>query len=377
MRPVFVLLLLFITPLGAAPLSLELDIYGTLDQTASGALFASRDSGNRESLEKAWVLRGEHQGGHLLWSDQGLQELYYDTQLWGEEITLGKRVVSWGVGQGYRPLDFVQQHSRRRLRAEPQEGVWLLALDHFTENATWSLLYAEESLALRYWSLLEETDLHLQGRVSVEHGLQLGGGFSQVMDRYTEWHGSLLWSDRYQQSIHRLSGQSSVLLSTENPFVSEQHSNGVALLLGGSWSGEGGLSLLVEGWYDGSAYSGEQWNGLQQLARAQRQKIGDSLVSQEALWGNLEYNRQAYLPNNLHRWNLLLRGAWSREGVEPAAEWLYTPEDGGWVATARLSDEGNQSHLEAGWRYFGGAGDSVYRNGADQQQLYIGWKYYL
>ena len=76
---------------------------------------------------------------------------------------------------------------------------------------------------------------------------------------------------------------------------------------------------------------------------------------------NLAWGLRAFDRPSLLRENLLLRVAWKGERLEPAVDLLCTPADGGWVATAAIAYQGEQTRLAGGLRLLGGPPGSAYR----------------
>ena len=64
-----------------------------------------------------------------------INELYADFSIGEVEGSIGKKVVSWGVGYGYRPLDVIQRETRQALRTFDLEGVPLFMLEYFTATS--------------------------------------------------------------------------------------------------------------------------------------------------------------------------------------------------------------------------------------------------
>ena len=107
-----------------------------------------------------------------------LLELVAEPELWGQHLTLGKKVTSWDVGFGFRPLDLVQQEDRRAFRAFSPEGVPQVAWETFGEDQALTLVYAnplrgrarssrdDEAVALRLYHHLGALDVHLVARWS-------------------------------------------------------------------------------------------------------------------------------------------------------------------------------------------------------------------
>ena len=63
-----------------------------------------------------------------------VNELYYDAEVLAQHLTIGKKVMSWDVGFGFRPLDVVQQEdaAQRARRAARSRSLLASApqLDH-------------------------------------------------------------------------------------------------------------------------------------------------------------------------------------------------------------------------------------------------------
>lgn len=95
----------------------------------------------REELQLRWQDGGFNAQASARWQaaagqtaveEQRIQQLYYDGAAAPEQgWTIGKKVMSWGVGQAYRPLDVVQREDRRAVHPRPLEGVPMLAWQQF------------------------------------------------------------------------------------------------------------------------------------------------------------------------------------------------------------------------------------------------------
>jgi hypothetical protein len=305
-----------------------------------------------------------------------LNEMYYDTQVAGQHIGLGKKIMSWDVGFGFRPLDVIQQENRRILFTTTLEGIPYVAWERFGEKDAWMVVLAnpghgmetdprdDQSLAVKYYLRTEATDWHVVARISERYHWENGVAFSRVQGEGTETHGSLLYQSRYEKRINRLAGQSTVLLAASDPVETRTFDDGIKALVGFTWTGEAGWTLLGEAWYDCSAYTHDEWQQVADLTRAQLGLQGVPGIPAGAIPGNIAWSAQYFGQPNLLRENLLLhlshRGTETRS-IDPALDVLFTPEDGGWVATASVHYEGNRFRLDAGYRVFGGPTDSAYR----------------
>jgi len=318
---------------------------------------------------------------------QFFNELYYDTQLAGQEISIGRKITSWGVGFGFRPLDVIQQENRRSLYQNTLKGVNLLAWEKFGETSALSVVWSnpgrsevteptlDQSVAVRYFNSLNSTDLHTLARYSKRTGTQLGLGLSKIVGDAVEWHASLLWQRHYHKNLNSLARhQSPVLLSQTDPFIEQAFNNALEALVRMSWTHSSGWGVLGEIWYYQTAYNDHQWRALNALTAQQRGLLGAAEIPDDAVYGNIAWNRQAYLQRNLRQWNMLLRISRQGAAFEPSLELLYNPEDGGLVTTGRLGYISDWQQFEVGLRRFGGTDGSVWSQMPDDGQVYLSWR---
>ncbi|MBI3525102.1 MAG: hypothetical protein HY066_11415 [Betaproteobacteria bacterium] len=314
-----------------------------------------------------------------------VNELYYDTTLFGQRFSLGKKILSWDVGFGFRPLDVIQQENRRSIFPSTLEGVPYLAWEKFTADEAWMLLLAnpgrgrtgiaknDESLALKYFRHDGNTDAHALLRFSQRYRLEAGIAFSSVVADGLEWHGSLLQQTQYEKSANTLASRPGPPLSATDPYLTQTLRQGRKTLLGATWTGESGVSLLVESWYDRNAYSAAEWRAAASLAQRQAALLGNPHIPETAVLGSLAYGTRDFARPNLLKKNLLLRLSQRSESdsFEPAIDMLYTPEDGGRVVTASLGFDANNTRVDAGLRVYGGRAGSAYRLLPEKRVAYL------
>ena len=201
----WVLLALFVwVPVSASDVSTRLRVVPEYHDVNRSSEFFLPDAINplpqqrsHQVLEIQSALKGFHMLGTLSnfvarhkkpENDAVLNELYLDFSLANEDFSIGKKVMSWGVGFGFRPLDLLQRENRRRLYQNTLEGVSLLAWEHFTRSGAVTLVYAnpgagnhadvidDESFAFKYYQLLGDTDLQVVARWSEQNQWEAGGG---------------------------------------------------------------------------------------------------------------------------------------------------------------------------------------------------------
>jgi len=325
-------------------------------------------------------------GGYT--NDQAtINELYADFSLADFEGSIGKKVVSWGVGYGYRPMDVIQREPRQALRTFDLEGVPMLEVEYFTAESAITAIVAnrvqfdglspqkgEYEGALKYSTLLGDSDMHLLLYQCQGKGLSVGGGTSATYGEHLEWHASMRYISSYTTLRHKLSGQAITLPKSTGSFVSEKHHHGLLALLGASWTWANGYSLLLEAWHDDTAWSRNQWRELMRINVAQRQLLNTGAPAQ-AVYGNIGANNQVYNQQNLLKDTLFMRLSYDGNSFDPAISLLYTPADGGMVLTATADYEwSDHIQLFGSARVMGGKQTAAYNNTADRWQLFIGMK---
>lgn len=305
--------------------------------------------------------------------DGRLNELYWDFGLLGQDWTVGKKVLSWGVGFAFRPLDVIQRQNKRTLFPLASEGVPVLAMQRFGETSALTLVYAnpgrgtdtqpaprrDESLALKWFDSVGGADLHGVARLSERQNFELGGGFFHVFSDALEWHGSLLYTKKYQKQINSLTQGGTSLLSVENPVLPASYTGGWRGLAGFGWTGPGKTSIMAEYWRDSLAYSKEEWRDLIALTRAQKSLLGTG-VPDEAVYGNIAYNMVYFEPSSLNQENIFLRFGYDKAPLNSALELLYAPEDKGWVFTLTQGYASGPYRLKGIYRQYGGEAFSVF-----------------
>jgi hypothetical protein len=310
-----------------------------------------------------------HPGGGA--HDSRFNELYWAGQAGDWHLTLGKKIVSWDVGQGFRPLDVIQQENRRALYGGTLEGVRVAMAERYVGDAAWSAVLAnplkdgeargpqEAAAALRYYLHHGRTDWHAVARWGRRTGSRGGVALAWVASDAIEVHASLLRADR----LDRVSADGL-------PDAAQPGSGGWQSTLGASWTGENQLSLLTEYWHDSRAWRSADWQAWQARASGL-----PAWLPAEARQGALAALATAFGTPNLRRDNLLVRAAWTVNGWDPAIEMVYMPADRGRITTASLAWQGDVLRLEGGYRRFDGPRAAVSRQLPDRHRAYLWLKY--
>lgn len=315
-------------------------------------------------------------------------EIFYDFSLGALDFSAGRKVLGWGVGEAFRPLDVLQREDRRRLIVDYLEGMPEISVERFlADGSALSLIYAyrlqfdseqvtsgRHETALRYYRTFGETDVMALAHWSEQEHLAVGAGFAHVVNDAVEAHASFLYR---QDCLRLLNGliDSGGLLATGNPFKPRDTGGCGKLAIGASWTGESGYSLLFEAWHDGEAHTVAEFRDQAQLARHQRALsiLPGNLKSAVAL--NLAADQQFFAAPILLQNNLFLRAAHDGENLDPSLEILVTPEDGGIVATGRLDYTiTDHTTLVSAIRGFTGPKGSAYREMPDVFVAMLGLK---
>lgn len=326
----------------------------------------------------AQVERPEGGPGH---SQATVMEGYTAGTLGSWQWSLGRKVVGWDVGYGFRPNDVVQQEVRRLLVAVPLQGRPVLMAEHYTQDAAWSLVAVnpvaegsatgahESALAARWYQRLGAADAYAFARWGQRTRGSLGAAFAWVVSDALELHGSLRHMAHFDAWEDTSAAPAALALAS--PWRTTTAGAAQQALLGGTWTNAQQVSVLLEAWYDGTAPSAGQWRQWAQRGEA-LQRMAAAGAPPAAVAGNLAWQAQVFNAfASLRRQNLLLRGSWTAGAWEPALDMLYHPEDGGALLTASLAWKGDRWRWEGGLRASAGPAAAVVRQLPVQRQAYV------
>lgn len=306
-------------------------------------------------------------------------EAYAAGQALGWQWSAGKKIVSWDVGYGFRPNDVVQQEVRRTLTSETPEGRPLLMAEHFDADTAWSVVWVnptqersdtgaqEAALAARVYRRSGAVDWHGFVRQGEHTGPSVGAAASWVANDALELHASVR---AYQHADSSVSTVTDGSLVNMNPWRAHLSGAGQQVLIGGTWTSETQISVLVEAWHDDTALTDAQWSVWTARNRALPLWLKQG-VPTAAVAGNLAWQGKAFgVSNSLRQDNLFVRLSWQQDRWQTALDVLYTPADQGTVTSASVVWSGERFKLEAGLRTHGGPADAVLRQLPVQRQGY-------
>lgn len=298
---------------------------------------------------------------------------------WGWQWSAGKKVVSWDVGFGFRPNDVVQQETRRTLASESLEGRPLLMAEHFDADTAWSLVWVnpadaqahtgaqEAALAARVYRRAGAVDWHGFARQGEHTGTSVGAAAAWVASDALELHASVR---AFAHADSTSSANTGTGLSFTNPWRANLSDAGEQVLVGGTWTSESQISLLVEAWHDDTALTDAQWSAW--ANRNQALPLWSARgVPAAAVAGNLAWQGNAFsVSKNLRQDNLFVRLSWQQDRWQTALDVLYTPADQGSITTLSAIWSGERFKIEGGLRVHGGPDSAVVRQLPVQRQGY-------
>lgn len=337
----------------------------------------------RGGLVAEGSLRATTDRGADTHADAVATELYQELDVAGQHFTLGKKVTSWDVAFGFRPLDVVQQERRLAFRPFALEGIPQLAWEWLDERWDLTVLWAgpfqgrrampvhDESAAARLFGRLGPADLHLVARWSERTRAQAGAGVAWVAGEALELHGSARWQERSEHAAGPRRGPGGAPISVDPPGPPSIRHGAVAAVAGFTLTPGLGLSLLGEAWLDPGGDSPGTWRARRRLAEEQRAAGAAGGAPPAAVAGNLAWGLEAFDRPSLLRQNVLLRLSATEGRWAPAVDWLVTPEDRGWVLTATCAWQGERLRMEGGVRIMGGPPGAAYRLSPTWSALYV------
>ncbi|MDR3214365.1 MAG: hypothetical protein LBT71_10690 [Azoarcus sp.] len=298
-----------------------------------------------------------------------INQLYYDDAVGFLNFTFGKKVISWGVGHAFRPLDVIQHENRRAINTSALIGVPLISVEKITPSDALTVVWANpfvdhdrnknESVAFRYYLFSDNYDFHFVGQYSRKNKTETGLGATRIANENISLFGSILYAQRYSNIKNSLILTDNIY-SEVDPMEIREYTDAVRANIGLQWTGNSGFGILLEAYYDGEAYSQSDWRRLDRLTKEQ---VASGLVSREVMAGNVAWSSAAFYQDNLVRENYFMRLSYDNaNGFKSSFDLLLAPKDGGVIATIELMYEKNTQRYRLGIRHYGGKADSVFYN---------------
>ncbi len=353
---------------------------GTAALPASGATLETLLRASGRGWNASATLQQQTQQGGATQSRAWFNELVLTQDLGAWQLSAGKKIVAWDVGQAFRPNDVVQQEERRTLLPRLLEGRPVLMAEHFDADTAWSLVWVnptrpraeagtgEPALAARVYRRQGDVDWHGFARAGAHTGTSVGAAFAWVASDALELHASARTLSRHDTLA---ADPAAPDLLMRNPWTAVTAPRASQALIGGTWTHESQLSVLAEAWWDGTALSDSQWEAWG--ARNQRLAgLPARGVPASAAAGNLAWQASALGASpSLRRRNLFVRLSWQHEAWQPTLDVLYHPADGGRMVTAALLWKGDRVQAQGGLRVNAGPARAVMRQLPVQRQAYV------
>ena len=332
------------------------------------------------------LLAVEHFEGQPTHNDSRINELHAASDFGAWQLGVGKKIVAWDVGYGFRPNDVVQQERRRTLLPQTPEGRPLLQAEHFSAEQAATLVWvnpnhagdpdddqrgaSENALAARWYTRQGAADWHLFARWGEHTHASIGAALAFVATDELELHASARALQRHDGWAFEPQAGAAVVAA--NPWTQATLGRTSQWLLGTSWTGQQQQSLLLEYWYDGTTLSDDQWD--RWIARNQGLAAFSALPGLSAglvraAAGNLAWQATPLDTPNLRRDNLFVRLAWQPDHWLLSADALITPADRGRIVTLGVQWQGDRLRLNAVLRDYGGPANSLF---AQLPQRHVG-----
>jgi len=300
-----------------------------------------------------------------------INELHAASDFGAWQFGVGKKIVGWDVGYGFRPNDVVEQERRRTLLPQTPEGRPLLEAEHFAAEQAATLVWVnpnhagdpvdaqrgalENALAARWYTREGAADWHLFARWGEHTRGSIGAALAFVATDELELHASARALQRHDGWT--LDAQAGLAPVASNPWSQATLGSTSQWLVGASWTGQQQQSVLLEYWYDGTTLSDDDWS--RWMARNQALAAFGALPGLPpgpvtAAAGNLAWQTTPLDVPNLRRDNLFVRLAWQPDHWLLSADALITPADRGRIVTLGVQWQGDRWRFNAVLRAYGG-----------------------
>lgn len=299
-----------------------------------------------------------------------INELHASMDLGTVQASVGKKIVSWDVGYGFRPNDVVQQEARRQLLPVTQEGRPLLQLDRFGADSSLTVVWVnpqrtgkdalqgpdESALAARWYQHVGDADVHLIARLGDQTSASLGAAVAWIATDDWEIHASARALQRRQGWAFDQTVEPPARPVAQSPWHIETEGSASQWLLGTTWTGHRHQSFMLEYWHDGTAMSDTDWR-----AWFLRNQALDALPGHATVRAaNLAWQAQPLVQSNLRQDNVFVRVAWQPEHWVISQDALLTPADRGRILTTSIQWQGDQWRFNGSWRVYQGPSDALF-----------------
>ncbi|MBL7003686.1 MAG: hypothetical protein ISR69_06645 [Gammaproteobacteria bacterium] len=387
----FIFILSCTSEVALAKNQLNLQLVADTQKETASRLFTQTNEDKRHNTQQQTLsLKSQQHGLNLhigLEGQQGntisnefnleIYEGFYDFTINELDFSIGRKLMSSGVGYAYRPLDMVQQEERQTLIVQNIKGVDVLLSDYFTANGSLNLVLVKSddgktpALALKGYKMLNDLDLYWLIHNQQQSKTSFGFGFSWVYGDALEIHASTRLQGQYD-SVPTFSYNVS---SQQSQAVDSVEKNGEVTLLGVNWSHQNGLSLIVEYWHNSMAVSADNWQSIIKDKAFIDSGGTIDMSNAEQLSSLSQRIDYAFNQPNLQQNNIFIRIAYDSDWLDPKLDFFYHPDDGGYSVTLRAEHEINaKQQISFAWREYAGDTDSVMGQLAKHQQLSVQWE---
>ena len=300
-----------------------------------------------------------HSGAGRLRHRVQIQELAHRSTLGpSTRLTLGKTVLNWDVTYANRPLGFFPTGSDRgdvEDRAVRTAGLPLVALSQGLGTLHLTAVVSEDfgterdgfgrgrtQAALRVAGAVGATDLAAVVHWAKGLSPALGGSVTHVRGQGLELHASALVRAGHERPRHAAAEGSSVRFygPGEDPYSRSRERDGrwyAQATLGGQYTTDSLVNILVEAVYDGRGLSPTQWGRLRDLNTALAAAGQTGAAPAAAVAANRALTARSLLPQGSRRLYGFVRLTQVWGDVTPEASAFIGLEDGSASLAARLT----------------------------------------
>jgi len=319
-----------------------------------------------------------------------VNELFLDRSLGEVEVTLGKKMMTYGVGHAFRPLDVIQRERNLPLQPMILEGVPVAAVEYYSAAGAYSAIYVHRQdedrqpyrgdaseYDLRAAFTYGPWDLRTLAHYADATGWSLGAGFATVSGESLSFYGSLLHQQRHRLLRSTLLEGGQLYPAPDRaPMAWREEGDALKGVAGLSWTWASGFTLIGELAYNGTARDGDDWRDLLRLAQAQRTLMEQPGMDPRPLAAALQAEGAALSQADFVRQALFLRLSYDGDKLDPRLDLLHSPDAGGGFVTAHLDMEaGNRHKLALGVRHYFGGRETPFGAQPTENQVYLSWEW--
>lgn len=333
----------------------------------------------QQALLQTWQQGARYQLQASVLSDQGRSKTLSEQLLINEAVLtgsteqgdwlLGKKALNFSVSYGAKPLALLTVPLSQSLSTEPEQGYGLMMYSQFSDQAEYAVYcYSDQPLqrqnflpkaperlsqgcGVRAYQLQDAIEWQALGLFDQHQNLNLGASILTTIGEAWSLHAEALW--RQKSPVWQLH-------TFAPPTTNTQPST--TALIGATYATLSGHQWVVEYWFEGRAWSQDDWQRFdQQVAQLTNlpQTPQSSLLQAQA---------QVFNAPALRQHNVMLHWRYNMGNWEPKLDLLLTDE-AGWISTLGVQYQLRAWQASLQWRQMKGGSATVYGRLPVAQQI--------